>query len=435
MTTFQGIEDSTLDYCADAAEFCPVPGLTRLLALGTYQLIEAEQRRVGRCYLLRLTPQRDSAAAEAEAAGGDGAAAAGERAEQQHTSAAAGQEEEAEAEASGGWTPGGVERLSNVDVPGVFDIKWAPAGAACCSSGRGGAAEAEDGRGQRAVLGAALADGSVRLLEVADNTDEAGCSQPELHESAQVAAFSGAMALSLDWQGNSEAGQDRIATSSSAGTLAVIQVAEGGLTTLVEWEAHSLEAWCAAFHKSEPHFLFSGADDCLFRGHDLRSDPAAPAFTDRRTHSAGVCTISPHPDTTAQPYTVATGSYDESVRLWDVRNMARPVMAAQVNTGGGNWRLRWHPHDPHVLLAACMYNGFAVLRADEPFSSLRVVATYQSPNKHIGYGADWWQERGPASSPLSLASTCSFYDKRHTLVWLPTDGEHPCAAEAEGTEA
>lgn len=111
-----------------------------------------------------------------------------------------------------------------------------------------------------------------------------------------------------------------------------------------------------------------------------------------------------------------------------------------------------------------------MLRSDPGHTDLQVVATYQSPNKNIGYGADWWQEvrdrqqeraeqeeeargAGAAGSEAQgtaggeeagraaeaagvsgggdgggggqdggcwLAATCSFYDKVHTLVWLPT---------------
>ena len=74
--------------------------------------------------------------------------------------------------------------------------------------------------------------------------------------------------------------------------------------------------------------VFSGADDCYFKAWDTRAEPAAAVFSNRRTHSAGVCTISPHP---VDAHLVATGSYDEHVRLWDVRNLSKPVVQTEVS--------------------------------------------------------------------------------------------------------
>lgn len=61
--------------------------------------------------------------------------------------------------------------------------------------------------------------------------------------------------------------------------------------------------------------------------HSLLQLPLALLMYTHRTHSAGVCTISPHP---SMEHLVATGSYDERVRLWDMRNLQRPVVTAEV---------------------------------------------------------------------------------------------------------
>lgn len=79
------------------------------------------------------------------------------------------------------------------------------------------------------------------------------------------------------------------------------------------------------------------------------------------------------------------------------------------------------------------YNGFGVLRAAEDFGDLALVGMYQSPSKHIAYGADWWQgslstttageasgNSGSAAKGRALAATCTFYDRLHTLVWMRT---------------
>lgn len=105
----------------------------------------------------------------------------------------------------------------------------------------------------------------------------------------------------------------------------------------------------------------------------------------------------------------------------------------QARTGGGNWRLRWHPTDPHVLLAAAMYNGFAVLRAGEGFGSLEVVEQYNGHGS-IAYGADWVVEDGSGSTSSTadgedkavrppLVVTCSFYDQM-LHMWSPSCLQH-----------
>jgi hypothetical protein len=119
----------------------------------------------------------------------------------------------------------------------------------------------------------------------------------------------------------------------------------------------------------QANVLYSGADDCTFKGWDIRCPAAVsttsstaaavqhPAsstssctasstagavqedlipstevqhstlFSNRRAHGAGVCCISSHP---RREHTLVTGSYDECIRLWDVRALARPVETCQV---------------------------------------------------------------------------------------------------------
>lgn len=72
-------------------------------------------------------------------------------------------------------------------------------------------------------------------------------------------------------------------------------------------------------------------------------------------------------------------SYDENVLLWDGRNMRRPLSESAL--GGGVWRLKWHPTQEHLLLAACMHNDFHILHCQEAMgnnvSSFTIMASYQ----------------------------------------------------------
>lgn len=104
-------------------------------------------------------------------------------------------------------------------------------------------------------------------------------------------------------------------------------------------------------------FIYTGGDDCAFKGWDLRAGTATPAFSQRKAHSAGVCCIQvtcsmslpacrlhlmaclSWPDFRLRrqssplvPHLLCTGSYDERVRVWDTRKMRCAVMTAEAST-------------------------------------------------------------------------------------------------------
>jgi diphthamide biosynthesis protein 7 len=171
-----------------------------------------------------------------------------------------------------------------------------------------------------------------------------------------------------------------------------------------------------------------------------------------------VTCVAPSPH---DPHVLATGSYDDVVRLWDARAARKPLTVASVSLGGGSWRARWHPRARRLAVAA-MDGGAVVLDWDgeERFchgasgprndgggetlgpgdedggddrdgtlsedrsstiasSGLRVSCAYDG-HASIAYGADWgWRGAGEGSySAPDVVVSCSFYDKG-LHVWSP----------------
>ncbi|KAK2837755.1 hypothetical protein Q5P01_014967 [Channa striata] len=315
---------------ADTVEWCPVPSSHNILACGTYQLHKGAGED-------DATPSRTGRLYLFEF---------------QHD----------------GLTSPPLTELQRIDTAAILDLKW-------CHVPVSG----------KALLGMAAATGELQLYSLLDTQE--GSRSVQTLSSIEVGA--GRLALSLDWStGRMDSSDIRVVCSDSAGCVSVISLAEGNLTALSQWKAHDFEAWISAFSYWDVQQVYSGGDDCKLKGWDLRVDPSCPTFTSKK-HSMGVCSIhsSPH-----REHILATGSYDEHVLLWDGRNMRQPLSESAM--GGGVWRLKWHPTNQHLLLAACMHNDFHILNCQQVLEggggACPVAASYILHNS-LAYGADWSQ--------------------------------------------
>ena len=73
----------------------------------------------------------------------------------------------------------------------------------------------------------------------------------------------------------------RFANLCSFRHVVVWGLAEDRLREQHDIVAHEHEAWITAFDCTHPAIVWSGADDCLLRGWDLRTDCSSPLFSKR----------------------------------------------------------------------------------------------------------------------------------------------------------
>ncbi|TYZ67138.1 hypothetical protein PybrP1_009700 [[Pythium] brassicae (nom. inval.)] len=364
---------------ADCVEACPVDGFENSLVVATYQLHKGDDgdRRSGTLQHFLLEHENETEP-----------------------------DEEGEDESEGGGTDdcrGNVRITRQAQIEtrgGVFDAKWSAHAA-----------------GGKALLAAATSSGTLELYALADDAD----GQHVLgHTGITTEADESAMCLSLDWSNRVIPSEEpAVCVSHSDGTISVWSIAQSGVVPTAKWQAHDLfgspiEAWIVAFSCHNPNVLFSGADDATVKGWDLRVDPAgsssstarSPLFTNARAHSMGVCSLQFHPH---DERLVVVGSYDEHVSVWDHRNMKVPL--ALHATGGGVWRLKWHPQASRqdYLLAACMHNGFQVLKLDAARGALARTVHYER-HESLAYGVDWWRDAKSLAAAAPVVGSCSFYD-------------------------
>ncbi|KAH9614191.1 hypothetical protein KSS87_023826 [Heliosperma pusillum] len=285
-----------------------------------------------------------------------------------------------------------LDRVCYVETSGIFDIKWSPIMGTASPS-----------------ISQADAAGCLRIYGLECSSDGLGSTGAVLKQTTDI-QISTSMCLCVDWNplGTS------LAAGLSDGSVSISSLTESQLSEDQQWKAHDFEVWAASFDPHQPSVVYTGSDDCKFRGWDLRDGPTMPAFQNSKAHSMGICCIVKNPN---DPYALLTGSYDEHLRVWDVRSISKPVNETSVCLGGGVWRIKYHPSIKDLVLTACMHNGFAIVKLSD--GNPEIIETY---NEHgsLAYGADWQRSRLRQEGEIAnnLVATCSFYD-RMVRVWIP----------------
>ncbi|EJD47777.1 WD40 repeat-like protein [Auricularia subglabra TFB-10046 SS5] len=257
--------------------------------------------------------------------------------------------------------------LQRIELGAVLDIKW-----------------------RDRIAAAATADGTIAFFEHTDRM---------LARLSDVSTASeGVLCLAVGWST-----EGRLATSQSDGSLCIVDAQ--AFSASDSWHACDFEAWTVSWDTFNPHVLFSGGDDCMWKMWDSR-DYQSPTFKSNR-RDAGITTFAPSPHT---EHLLAVGSYDSTLQLYDIRSPRTALSTAGV--GGGVWRAKWHPSAARKddILVACMHDGFKLVR-------LPGGDVVQGFDEHLSfaYGADW--ARGPGNdTDKTRVASCSFYD--HTLkIW------------------
>jgi len=355
-------------HCPDVVEWCPTEGLEDYLAYGTYEFNDVAQTRKGAliiaCACLGDDTSKDQPGA-----------------------------------------PASLITVDDIALPGVYDLAWAPA--SLCPSEHSSLLAVVSADGHLQVF-SLCRDGDVRLTKVFPS----------------IRLVEDAILTHVVWGAGDGCGLAAVAQDGSAHHVEMRP--DVGLVSIAQRAAHTLEVWSVEVPADRPSLVLTGADDSCLLGWDLRQSPdASPALANRRSHEAGVTALACDP---RKPHMLATGSYDERVRLFDLRAMQRGPITQTERLGDGAYHLSWHPAWPDVLACAAMRSGFPLLHFSPSrdgggtLSELAAYAAGAAEGEHgsLGYGVSWRQVGGQRGW---MAASASFYD-RSVHVWT-TPGELP----------
>jgi diphthamide biosynthesis protein 7 len=191
---------------------------------------------------------------------------------------------------------------------------------------------------------------------------------------------------------------------------------------------HDLETWVLAF-TPDGLGVYSGGDDSalkfteLAKNHDCYSDAEVEAtygevrrmpWSDRKIHGAGVTAILPFCSDDDGDF-ILTGSYDDHIRLIQAPVVGRRIVLAEMDLGGGVWRLKrldtGTSADDALIFASCMYAGARILSLKKDTNGewqFEVLAKFEE-HKSMNYGSDCQPSLNKKGQRTFV--TTSFYDR------------------------
>ncbi|RZC34978.1 diphthamide biosynthesis protein 7, partial [Asbolus verrucosus] len=274
----------------------------------------------------------------------------------------------------------GLKLVQTINTAAVLDQKW------CHSQ-----------IGNRSILGVVNSENALEIYGLNSELVEL-----ELITRCQISGDEKeTLLLSLDWAtGKYPSDEPQVVCSDSKGAIHRFRLKDDQLVEQGRWHGHEFEAWITGFYYWDTNIFFSGGDDCRFLKFDQRVGPEPVSCN--RSHEAGVTSLHSN---LSKEYVLATGSYDTSVRLWDIRCMKSCTNS--IKMPGTLWRLKWDPFDNNFLLAACMLGGVHIINSTN-IEDLQIIDSYYK-HKNIAYGADW-SYLSPTSPDSVIIASCSFYD-------------------------
>lgn len=353
------VAPTVCEFCADVVEWCPHVGYEDVLAFGTYELHEASGERKGALLIVRVSPPADGGPKEAS-----------------------------------------LTSVAEFAIPGVYDVAWSP-----MFTNPGGVSAGH----VFAVV--AAADGALRLVKLSSGDSGLAC-----EAEASPCRLSEQILTHVAWGAAGSNGMVAVGQDGQAHHVTLRE--DGSLTAIAQWQAHELETWCVEVSPGDPNLVLTGADDAQMLGWDLREPTgSAPAITNRRSHQAGVTALAGN---VCCEHQLASGSYDECVRVFDLRAPARPL-AETDRLGDGAYHVSWHPEWEGTLAVAAMRSGVALLHLEgeagaeqiaEPWGRYGADAV-EGAHGSLSYGVSW---QAAARGGGWLGASASFYD-RSVHVW------------------